>query len=238
MERQIILDTETTGLLTTAGHRLIEIGCLEMIHRRFTGRHWHYYLNPQRLVDKEAYAIHGLSDEFLKDKPLFKEVVDDFLNFVRGAELIIHNASFDIGFLNHELKLLGRSESIAEYCTVLDTLQLARNQHPGQSNSLDALCRRYQIDNSHRDLHGALIDSKLLGLVYLAMTGGQDQLFSMEINKEPVINLDHSVPIKIVQKQQKLVVIQPTLEELTAHQEFLENMKKNGKCLWEAEVKN
>lgn len=237
MGRQIILDTETTGLLTTDGHRLIEIGCLEMINRRFTGRHFHYYLNPRRPVDKGAFAVHGLSDDFLKDKPLFSAIVNEFLEFIAGAELIIHNATFDIGFLNYELTLLGGNPALmAERCTVTDTLVLARQKHPGQSNSLDALCKRYQIDNSNRSLHGALIDAELLGRVYLAMTGGQDQLFASDDSTGPAITLEETTIAANATKAQRppLPIIQPTVAELKSHQEFLEMLKKNGRCLWDS----
>jgi DNA polymerase III subunit epsilon len=237
MHRQIILDTETTGLLTADNHRLIEIGCLEMINRRFTGRHCHYYLNPQRPVDPGAFAVHGLSDGFLRDKPLFSAILDELLAFIEGAELIIHNAPFDIGFLNHEIKLLGRDMAlIDERCNVLDTLILARNKHPGQSNSLDALCRRYQIDNSRRDLHGALIDAKLLGEVYLAMTGGQDQLFANDDLSKPTLMTEESAVTGAIRTQRlPLPVIQPTNEEFKSHREFLQLLAKTGRCVWKEE---
>jgi DNA polymerase III subunit epsilon len=235
MHRQIVLDTETTGLLTTDNHRLIEIGCLELVNRRFTGRSCHYYLNPLRRVDPGAFAIHGLSDEFLRDKPLFSAIAEELLAFISGAELVIHNAPFDVGFLNHEIKLLGGQLALIEQrCTILDTLVLARNKHPGQSNNLDALCRRYQIDNSQRDLHGALIDAKLLGEVYLAMTGGQDQLFAGEdvVETSAVITASNPDPT-IVRQRLELAVIEPTAAELQSHQEFLAMMTKTGRCLWE-----
>jgi len=172
--KQIVLDTETTGLSPDEGHRIIEIGCVELIARKPTGNRFHVYLNPEREIDQGAIDVHGLDNAFLSDKPLFAEVKADFLEFVQGAELIIHNAPFDVGFLNAELKR-SQSESAAleSYCTILDTLTLARKMHPGQRNSLDALCKRYDIDNRHRDLHGALLDAEILAEVYLAMTGGQ-----------------------------------------------------------------
>ncbi len=236
MTRQIILDTETTGLLTTEKHRLIEIACIEMIDRRFTGRHYQTYINPQRPVDKGAFEIHGLNDDFLKDKPLFANVMTEFLEFISGAELIIHNAPFDIGFINYELKLLGKNFLIEERCSIIDTLILARNKHPGQSNSLDALCRRYQVDNSKRDLHGALIDTQLLGRVYLAMTGGQDQLFmDSDVNQKIQVAAENdfmqAAPI-LKSERSALSIIEPSIEELAAHHEFLELLKKNGRCLW------
>lgn len=174
--RQIVLDTETTGLEPQRGHRIIEIGCIELVDRRPSGRRFHKYLNPEREIDAGAIEIHGLTNEFLADKPLFADIVEEFLAFVAGAELVIHNASFDVGFLNAELGLLGRSGSLADSCAVLDTLELARARHPGQRNSLDALCKRYGVDNSQRSLHGALLDAEILADVYLAMTGGQTAL--------------------------------------------------------------
>lgn len=233
MKRQIVLDTETTGLLTAAGHRLIEIGCLEMVNRRFTGKRFHTYINPQRAVDPEAFEVHGISNEFLQDKPLFSQIITELLIFIEGAELIIHNAEFDIGFLNHELKLWDKNaKPILEICSVIDTLILARAKHPGQSNSLDALCRRYQVDNSKRDLHGALIDAYLLGEVYRAMTGGQEQLFVTDKEEQPHMALQEKDEIVNAQKNHSLIVLQPTMEELNSHQEFLQFLQKNGKCLW------
>ncbi|MGH8369376.1 MAG: DNA polymerase III subunit epsilon [Gammaproteobacteria bacterium] len=175
--RQVVLDTETTGLEPSEGHRIIEIGCVELIDRRPTNRNFQRYINPERQIDQGALEVHGLSDEFLADKPRFAEIVEEFLKFVDGSELIIHNASFDIGFINHELKrLVGEAQDITGRCAVLDTLELARRMHPGQKNSLDALCKRYNIDNSSRQLHGALLDAQILTDVYLAMTGGQAAL--------------------------------------------------------------
>lgn len=177
--RFVVLDTETTGLEPREGHRIIEIGCVELIGRRLTGRHFHVYLNPEREVDEGAIAVHGITNEFLADKPRFAEVVDEFFEFIKGAELIIHNAAFDIGFINHEFaRLKARPElgEVLDHCSVLDTLRMARERHPGQRNSLDALCKRYGVDNSGRDLHGALLDAEILADVYLAMTGGQTSL--------------------------------------------------------------
>lgn len=182
--RQIILDTETTGLDAARGHRLIELGCVELLSRRVSGGQFHRYLNPDREIDAGAQAVHGISAEFLADKPRFADVVDEFLDFVRGAELIIHNAAFDLGFLNAELARLGPQYGrITDHVTVLDTLALAREMFPGQRNSLDALCKRLDIDNSHRELHGALLDAQILGDVYLAMTAGQGAL---DFASEPV----------------------------------------------------
>ena len=175
--RQVVLDTETTGLEPNDGHRVIEIGCVEVINRRITGNNLHLYLNPERDIDEGALAVHGISTEFLADKPTFDKVVDEFLAFVDGAELVIHNAPFDVGFLNHELRRLGAAYgSIEQRCGVLDTLVMARQKHPGQKNNLDALCRRYDVENGHRELHGALLDAEILADVYLAMTGGQARL--------------------------------------------------------------
>ena len=175
--RQIALDTETTGISTDEGHRIIEIGCIEIENRRITGNEFHCYLNPEREIDEGATRVHGLTLEKLSNEPLFKEVAKDFLNFVSGAELIIHNAAFDVGFLNKEISLLEWDEnSIEDHALVMDTLKMAREMHPGKKNSLDALCTRYEIDRSMRQVHGALIDADLLAKVYLAMTGGQDAL--------------------------------------------------------------
>ena len=174
--RQIILDTETTGLEAAEGHRVIEIGCVELIDRRLSGQHFHQYLNPERDIEDGALEVHGISREFLLDKPVFADVVEEFLEFVKGAELIIHNAPFDIGFLDAELTQLGRPDRMTDHVRVLDTLELARDLHPGQRNSLDALCRRYEVDNASRTLHGALLDAEILADVYLAMTGGQSDL--------------------------------------------------------------
>lgn len=177
IKRQVVLDTETTGLSTADDHRIIEIGCVEVINRRITGETFHQYINPEREIDAGALEVHGISSEFLADKPKFAEISDDFMRFIDGAELIIHNAAFDVGFLDHELaKINTESRRIIDVSAVLDTLKLARDKHPGQKNNLDALCKRYDIDNSNRELHGALLDSEILADVYLAMTGGQVSL--------------------------------------------------------------
>lgn len=175
--RQVILDTETTGLEASAGHRIIEIGCVELVNRRSTGKRFHRYLNPDRAVDEGAREVHGIDDDFLIQQPRFGEVAEEFLAFVADAQLVIHNADFDVGFINHELKAVaGMPGDIRNHCDVLDTLVLARKMHPGQRNSLDALCKRYEVDNSRRELHGALLDAQILADVYLAMTGGQASL--------------------------------------------------------------
>jgi DNA polymerase-3 subunit epsilon len=175
--RQVILDTETTGLEASAGHRIIEIGCVELVNRRSTGNRFHRYLNPDRAVEEGAREVHGIDDDFLAQQPRFADVVEEFLDFVSDAQLVIHNADFDVEFINHELKVLSDAPGdIRERCDVLDTLALARKMHPGQRNSLDALCKRYEVDNSRRELHGALLDAEILADVYLAMTGGQASL--------------------------------------------------------------
>lgn len=229
--RQIILDTETTGLDPQDGHRIIEIGCVELLKRRLTKQHFHVYINPERIIDPGAIEVHGITNEFLEDKPLFGDIVKDFLDFVRGAELIIHNAPFDVGFINHELAKfnpdLGKLE---DYCGVFDSLAFARQKHPGQRNSLDALCKRYGIDNSHRDLHGALLDSEILADVYLAMTGGQaslldDEQFDANVEQRPIIRLNSDRP--------KLKVIHCTEDELELHNERLAAIQKaSGACVW------
>ncbi len=181
-QRQIILDTETTGLDPTQGHRVIEIGCLELLNRRPTDQRFHVYLQPDRTIDEDAIRVHGITNEFLADQPRFADIADEFLNFVRDAELIIHNAPFDLGFLNHELRRCGRGHlTLEQICKVKDTLLLARQRHPGQRNSLDALCKRYNVDNTQRTLHGALLDAEILADVYLAMTRQQSSMFVREV---------------------------------------------------------
>lgn len=230
--RQIILDTETTGLDWRTGDRIIEIGCVEMVARKLTGRHFHVYVNPERLVDPGAMAVHGITDEFLADKPKFKDVVADFEAFVADGELIIHNAQFDVGFLNMELDRLGRPRLDALCGGVIDTLKMAKEQNPGKKASLDALCQRYEIDNGHRELHGALLDSELLAEVYLAMTRGQDSLI-MDLDSEPApgAGLDEvGGPIE----RRPLRVLRASADELAAHDTVLAAIAKanKGKCLW------
>ena len=235
--RQIILDTETTGLEPALGHRIIEIGCIELINRKATGNRFHVYLNPEREVDAGAVDVHGLSNEFLADKPLFADVIQDFIDFIQGSELVIHNAPFDVGFLNHELKRLGADyRSLSDYCGILDTLALARKKHPGQRNSLDALCKRYAIDNSHRSLHGALLDAEILADVYLAMTGGQTRLM---LEDEPGLTTEAgdiavSLPTLLDGNHKRLRVIACAPGELAAHEKRLDDIGKasGGKCLW------
>jgi DNA polymerase-3 subunit epsilon len=230
--RQIVLDTETTGLEAHLGHRLVEIGAVEMIGRRPTGNHFHTYLNPQRSIDEEASKVTGIKDEHLVDKPLFIEKVDEFLEFIRGAELIIHNAAFDVGFLNAELKRAGEHYGqIADYATVLDTLLMARQMYPGQRNSLDALCKRLGVDNTKRDLHGGLLDAQLLADVYIAMTTGQGGLeFAFDANDE---RSRTSVLQDIVIKRRP-VVLRADAEELARHTKRLEALDKSagGQSIW------
>lgn len=224
--RQIVLDTETTGLETSEGHRIIEIGCVELVERRYTGRTLHYYLNPQRESDAGALETHGLTTEFLADKPLFSEVADKFLEFVDGAELIIHNAPFDVGFINYELSLLGEHlGTIQERCRILDSLVLARQLYPGQRVSLDALCRRFGVDNSNRELHGALLDARLLAEVYLLMTGGQVGLsLGGESSAGGVVTAE---PIRrLPAGRTPLKVIGADATELARHEERLNRLDK------------
>ncbi len=231
--RQIVLDTETTGLEPSQGHRIIEVGCVEMVSRRLTGRHYHQYLQPDREIDAGAAEVHGITGEFLRDKPRFADVVEEFLDFVRGAELVIHNAPFDLGFLRHEFGLLGRSWDEAA-CGVIDTLALARGRHPGQKNNLDALCKRYGIDNSERTLHGALLDAEILADVYLAMTGGQSRLL-LETEPEAVTTLVSQAPvIRLSQDRAPLPVIPASASEREAHARQLEGIDRTsgGKCIW------
>lgn len=223
--RQIVLDTETTGLEPYDGHRIIEIGCVELVNRKFTGNHYHQYLQPDREIDQGAMEVHGITNEFLEDKPRFIDVVDEFLEFIEGAELVIHNAPFDVGFLDHELSLLDTNKGkLSDYCTVLDTLVLARQMHPGQRNSLDALCKRYEIDNSHRELHGALLDSEILADVYLRMTGGQT---SLTLGRQTAANqqaTETSVR-RISANRQPLKVIKANQQESTEHEQKLASLK-------------
>ncbi|MCK0536450.1 DNA polymerase III subunit epsilon [Alcanivorax quisquiliarum] len=217
MSRQIVLDTETTGLEPSEGHRIIEIGCVEMVGRRLTGNNLHIYLNPERDIDEGALQVHGITREFLADKPVFAAAADDFLRFVEGAELIIHNAPFDLGFLNHELQMLGIERLMEQRCTIIDTLQLARARHPGQKNNLDALCRRYGIDNFNRELHGALLDSQILAEVYLIMTGGQARL-SLDGQDSGSGNEATAEPVRRLPAQRPaLRVVAASAEELAAH---------------------
>ena len=229
--RQIVLDTETTGLDWRNGDRVIEIGCVELLNRSLTGRHFHVYLNPGRGIDAEAVAVHGITEEFLADKPKFADVVADFENFVRDAELVIHNANFDVGFLDNELNQLGRDKLNRLCAGVIDTLKLAKEQNPGKKASLDALCDRYEIDNGHRELHGALLDAELLAEVYLAMTRGQESLI-MSLDDEPALNDAATDGAPRVRKPVKVLRISDA--ELHAHDAVLADIAKanKGLCLW------
>ena len=238
--RQIVLDTETTGLSTAQGHRIIEIGCLELVDRRLTGREYHRFLNPDRDIDEGAERVHGISRADLENQPRFHEIVDEMLEFIGGAELVIHNAQFDVGFIEYELTLMKHAQpKIDEHATVLDTLTLARKLHPGQRNSLDALCKRYEVDSSKRDVHGALIDSELLAGVYLAMTGGQTALSLDAVDEggRPVGALlaARSQRERSANEAEKLdlKVIRATAEEAAAHEAMLEKLRSKSDCVWD-----
>ncbi|OBX07815.1 DNA polymerase III subunit epsilon [Gallibacterium salpingitidis] len=236
--RIVVLDTETTGMSGGSepqiGHRIIEIGAVELVNRRHTGRNYHVYLQPDREVDAAAIEVHGITNEFLVDKPRFAEIEQDFVNFIKGAELVIHNAPFDVAFINQEFKFLKEAFTTDDICRVTDSLKVARELYPGKKNSLDALCSRLGIDNSKRTLHGALLDAEILADVYLAMTGGQ---VSLALDSEPIIitggamqqNGEHTV------LQRDLVILKPNEEELAAHQKYIEliNKKSGNQCLWE-----
>jgi DNA polymerase III subunit epsilon len=230
--RQIILDTETTGLDPTLGHRIIEIAGVELVNRRFTGNRFHRYVNPERDSEEGALQVHGLTTEFLADKPKFREVVKEFLDYVAGAQLIIHNAPFDVAFLDHELNLID-IKPITVYCPeIVDTLRMAKDLFPGKRNSLDALCERFQVDNSARTLHGALLDAELLGEVYLAMTRGQESLM-MEVDETPAAADAAHVAMDAAAKLD-LMVVRASDDELAAHEKILTDLDKasGGKCLW------
>lgn len=230
--RQIVLDTETTGLSTTDGHRIIEIGCIELLNRRITGRSYHQYVNPERDIDEGAERVHGISIADLVDQPKFADVANAFLTFIEGAELVIHNAEFDVGFLEHELRLMRHtSPAIADHARVLDTLGLARRLHPGQRNSLDALCKRYEVDATGRDLHGALIDADLLARVYLAMTGGQTAL-SLDATDEADGGQAGPAVARARPAGLELVVLRPDAAELKAHEKMLDRLEDGGRCIW------
>jgi len=233
--RQIVLDTETTGLEIAKGHRIIEIGCVEIINRRLTGNHFHHYINPQREIDQGAIEVHGITNDFLADKPAFEAIAASFVDFVRGAEVIIHNAPFDIGFLNSELQRLGvEGGRVEDLCTITDTLIMARAKHPGQRNSLDALCQRYRVDNSQRDLHGALLDAEILADVYLAMTGGQTALQLSESGNENDGHARAEQIIRLTAQRGALPVIHASADEREAHEAQLEAIAKasGGRVIW------
>lgn len=236
--RQIALDTETTGLEPSKGHRIIEIGCIEMIDRKLTGNRFHIYINPERDIDYGAQQVHGITSNFLADKPVFSEIFAEFKAFVDGAQLIIHNAAFDVGFLNHEFKLHDKKlQTMDRYCSIVDTLDMARKLHPGQKNSLDALCKRYAVDNTHRDLHGALVDADLLARVYLAMTGGQTQLFSMSGTSQGHHATDSILSNDLLENQRQFNVIPASDSEMAAHVERIEKIAAKSKInVWETLV--
>ncbi|QUX95409.1 DNA polymerase III subunit epsilon [Marinomonas sp. CT5] len=232
--RQVVLDTETTGIDPKQGHRIIEIGCVEMIGRKLTNRHFHVYINPGREVEEEAFRVHGISNEFLADKPRFHEIAQEFFDFIKGAELIIHNAPFDVGFMDHEFSLVGGYPKTAEVCGIFDSLVYARKKHPGQKNNLDILCRRYGIDNSHRELHGALLDSEILADVYLLMTGGQTSL-GLANNSDSDSKGEGEVEAirRFSADRPALKVIKASESELKLHEERLDLIdKKSGQSLW------
>lgn len=231
--RQVVLDTETTGLETSQDHRIIEIGCVELINRRLTGRHYHQYINPLREVEEGAMEVHGISNEFLSDKPLFTAIAEQFLAFIEGAELVIHNAPFDVGFINHEFSKLEGFGKVADYCTVVDTLVMARQRHPGQKNNLDALCKRYAVDNSQRNLHGALLDAEILADVYLMMTGGQVALV-LGGQSHTTGDLGTQEIRRLPPDRPPLPVIKATEEEIAAHRNQLTRIQQasEGQCVW------
>ena len=242
--RQIVLDTETTGMNQLGahyeGHGIIEIGAVELVNRRYTGNNFHIYINPNRPVDPEAIKVHGITDEMLADKPEFKAVAQEFLDYIKGAELLIHNAPFDVGFMDYEFRKIGLDVKTTDVCVVTDTLQMARQMYPGKRNNLDALCDRLGIDNSKRTLHGALLDAEILADVYLSMTGGQTSLFAEEDEDVPVI-IAATEENKIEPEQNAVVfsdnlnVLRPNEGEIQAHLELLKmiNKKSGGKCVWD-----
>ena len=234
--RQIVLDTETTGIDPKEGHRIIEIGCVEVVNRRLTGNHFHVYINPGRHIEQEAIEVHGITNEFLTDKPTFAQVAQEFMNFIKGAQLVIHNAPFDVGFMDHEFSMEPSTKGVItnQICDVLDTLTLARQMHPGQKNNLDALCKRYGIDNSHRTLHGALLDAEILADVYLLMTGGQTKL---KLASSGGSETDSTAIRRVQRKTNKLKVINASADELTQHEARLDIVEKaGGKCLWRPNI--
>ena len=238
--RQIVLDVETTGLDATAGHRIIEIGCVEIFNRRLSGQKFHRYLNPERAIDEGAMAVHGIKRADLDDKPKFAEVAEELFAFISDAELVIHNAAFDVAFLDAELaRLSGARRAVANLCRVLDSLALARSMHPGQRNNLDALCKRYDVDNSRRDLHGALLDAQILADVYLAMTGGQVGLaLSESTTATRAVNDGQAVVPVLVRGATPLSIVMATEEEARAHESMLTIIAKasGGRCVWHAQL--
>ena len=232
LTRQVVLDTETTGMnkdgLIYVGHRIIEIGCVEVINRRLTGRHYHVYIQPDMPIDPEAMAVHGITDEFLYDKPRFADIADDFIDFIKGADLVIHNAPFDVGFMDQELRFLNKkTQTTEEMSTVTDTLEMAKKMFPGKRNNLDVLCDRYGIDNKHRVLHGALLDAEILADVYLLMSGGQKDL-NLANNQSGQNNTGR----RARQNLSPLTVVHANQEESEAHESRLDLVAKSGSCLW------
>jgi len=228
--RQIVLDTETTGIDPAEGHRIIEIGCVELMERQLTGRNYHVYINPEREVEAEAITVHGITNEFLTDKPKFSEIADEFFEFIKGAELVIHNAAFDVGFMDAEFARLKPVRKTADHCGIVDSLAIARARHPGQKNNLDALCKRYGVDNSNRELHGALLDAEILADVYLLLTGGQTAL-SLDAGSE---NGGGSSGIRrLPADRAPLSVVRASEEENDAHREFMSLVEKQaGETVW------
>ncbi len=230
--RQIVLDTETTGLEPELGHRIIEIGAVEVVNRRLTGRHFHQYINPERDIDEGALEVHGITRAFLRDKPLFAEICAEFIDFIKGAELVIHNAAFDVGFMDSEFKRLPGMPLTANICSIKDSLALARSKHPGQKNNLDALCRRYEVDNTHRELHGALLDAEILADVYLLMTGGQTHLFGGAQGASNADTANTSAPQRL--RGEGLRMVRATDVEVAAHEAYLDMLsaKSGGQPIW------
>jgi DNA polymerase-3 subunit epsilon len=243
MTRQIVLDTETTGLRPEEGHRIIEIGAIEIIDRRLTSNDRHFYINPERPIDEGAFKVHGISTQFLSDKPVFATIADEFLDYIQGAELIIHNAPFDLNFLDHEYRWYNQHHSrISDLCGIIDTLAMARKRHAGQRNSLDALCKRYEVNNTHRQLHGARLDALLLAEVFLRMTGGQNSLFENQIIVNTTKKPPETSQANAEKKQSNIHVILASDDEQLSHEQYLEKMQKKGACLWRnsplSEIKN
>ena len=230
--RQIVLDTETTGLSTAQGHRVIEIGCIELVNRRLTGREYHRFLDPERDIDEGAERVHGISRADLEGQPRFADIAEELLAFLKDSELVIHNAEFDVGFLEHELELMRHPRpAISDHAMVLDTLTLARELHPGQRNSLDALCKRYDVDASRRDVHGALIDAELLARVYLAMTGGQAALLLDDDEGDPVVGGAETL-VRPRRRDLDLLVTRANADEIAAHEALMDKMQAAGPCLF------
>ena len=229
-KRQVVLDTETTGIDPKQGHRIIEIGCVELINRRFTGNNYHVYVNPERIVEQEAIDVHGITNDFLRDKPKYREISQEFFDYINGAELVIHNSAFDIGFMDHEFRLLDRNwAGTAQYCAILDTLAMARKKHPGQRATLDSLCKKYGINNAHRELHGALLDAEILADVYLLMSGGQ---IKFNLSSGDGSSTDTGIR-RISTDRQRLNVIAASADELTEHEQRLDLVdKKGGSVIW------